>query len=69
MKGEDQKKLDVLANEVFINLLTKCGQCAVLVSLAGSRPCLLVLRPSQVTDCVCTVLVCLSQPAGAFARL
>ena len=31
-QGEDQKKLDILANEVFINLLTKCGQCAVLVS-------------------------------------
>ena len=31
LQGEDQKKLDVLANEVFINLLSKCGQCAVLV--------------------------------------
>ena len=28
---EDQKKLDVLANEVFINVLRRCGQCSVLV--------------------------------------
>ena len=34
-QGEDQKKLDVLANEVFINLLSKCGQCAVLVRHQG----------------------------------
>ena len=34
-QGEDQKKLDVLANEVFINLLSKCGQCAVLVRRQG----------------------------------
>ena len=32
MQGEDQKKLDILANEVFINVLRKSGQCAVLVS-------------------------------------
>ena len=31
-QGEDQKKLDVLANEVFINMLAKSGQCSVLVS-------------------------------------
>jgi fructose-1,6-bisphosphatase len=30
-QGEDQKKLDVLANEVFINVLKRCGQCSVLV--------------------------------------
>ncbi len=32
-QGEDQKKLDVLANEVFINMLAKSGQCAVIVSM------------------------------------
>ena len=32
VQGEDQKKLDVLANDVFITLLRKSGQCAVLVS-------------------------------------
>ncbi|KAK9831444.1 hypothetical protein WJX81_006023 [Elliptochloris bilobata] len=38
VQGEDQKKLDVLANEVFVNLLTKCGQCAVLVSEEDDEP-------------------------------
>ena len=33
VQGEDQKKLDVLANDVFITLLRKSGQCAVLVRL------------------------------------
>ena len=38
VQGEDQKKLDVLANDVFIALLRKSGQCAVLVSFeAGCR--------------------------------
>ena len=32
VQGEDQKKLDILANEVFINMLKRSGQCAVLVS-------------------------------------
>ena len=32
VQGEDQKKLDILANEVFINVLRRCGQCSVLVS-------------------------------------
>ena len=31
MQGEDQKKLDILANEVFINVLRRSGQTAVLV--------------------------------------
>lgn len=31
-QGEQQKKLDVLANEVFINMLAKSGQCAIIVS-------------------------------------
>lgn len=33
MQGEDQKKLDILANEVFLNMLAKSGQCAVVVSM------------------------------------
>ena len=32
VQGEDQKKLDVVANEVFKNVLKKSGQCAVLVT-------------------------------------
>lgn len=32
LQGEDQKKLDILANEVFSNMLAKSGQCAALVS-------------------------------------
>ena len=31
MQGEDQKKLDIVANEVFINVLRRSGQCSVLV--------------------------------------
>ncbi|KAK9829434.1 hypothetical protein WJX72_005853 [[Myrmecia] bisecta] len=38
VQGEDQKKLDVLANEVFINVLRNCGQCAVLVSEENDDP-------------------------------
>ena len=30
-QGEDQKKLDIVANEVFINVLRRSGQCSVLV--------------------------------------
>merc|ERR1719440_1154467 len=30
--GDDQKKLDVLSNDIFINALVKSGSCAVLVS-------------------------------------
>ena len=40
LQGEDQKKLDILANEVFLNMLAKSGQCAVVVSmLAPSHHC------------------------------
>ncbi len=31
MQGEDQKKLDVIANEVFKNSLRRSGQCCILV--------------------------------------
>eukprot|EP00208_Stichococcus_sp_RCC1054_P005140 CAMPEP_0206136814 /NCGR_PEP_ID=MMETSP1473-20131121/2037_1 /ASSEMBLY_ACC=CAM_ASM_001109 /TAXON_ID=1461547 /ORGANISM="Stichococcus sp, Strain RCC1054" /LENGTH=353 /DNA_ID=CAMNT_0053529609 /DNA_START=178 /DNA_END=1239 /DNA_ORIENTATION=+ len=38
VQGEDQKKLDILANDVFINLLTKSKQCAVLISEENDDP-------------------------------
>ncbi len=38
VQGEDQKKLDVLANDVFVTLLRKSGQCAVLVCDKRPRP-------------------------------
>lgn len=31
VQGESQKKLDILANEVFINVLRKTNTCSVLV--------------------------------------
>lgn len=38
VQGEDQKKLDILANNVFISLLTKSKQCAVLISEENEEP-------------------------------
>jgi fructose-1,6-bisphosphatase I len=38
VQGEDQKKLDVLANEAFINVLSRCGQCGLLVSEEDEDP-------------------------------
>lgn len=32
IQGEEQKKLDVLANEVFINALARCGEVCAVVS-------------------------------------
>lgn len=32
VQGEDQKKLDLVANEVFKNSLRRSGQCCILVS-------------------------------------
>jgi fructose-1,6-bisphosphatase I len=37
-KGEDQKKLDILANEVFVNVLRKSGQCFALISEEDDEP-------------------------------
>ena len=31
VQGEDQKKLDIVANEVFKNSLRRSGQCCILV--------------------------------------
>jgi len=36
--GDDQKKLDVLSNDIFIDALTHCGACAVLVSEENEEP-------------------------------
>merc|ERR1719284_788468 len=36
--GDDQKKLDVLSNDIFINALVKSGSCAVLVSEENDEP-------------------------------
>jgi len=38
VQGEDQKKLDIVANEVFKNVLRKSGQCAVLVTEEEEEP-------------------------------
>ena len=36
--GDDQKKLDVLSNDIFINCLLKSGSCCVLVSEENEDP-------------------------------
>lgn len=36
--GDSQKKLDVLANEVFVNSLISCHQCAILASEEDELP-------------------------------
>ena len=36
--GDDQKKLDVLSNDIFINALVSSGSCAVLVSEENEEP-------------------------------
>ena len=38
VQGEDQKKLDVMANEVFKNVLSRTGQCAVMVTEEEEDP-------------------------------
>lgn len=43
-----QKKLDVVANEVFKNVLRKSGQCALLVSEEEDDP--IVFEPSYRGD-------------------
>jgi len=42
--GDDQKKLDVLANDMMINALVNCGVCAILVSEENEEP---ILIPSN----------------------
>merc|ERR1719224_72545 len=36
--GDDQKKLDVLSNDIFVNALLKSGSCSVLVSEENEEP-------------------------------
>lgn len=36
--GEDQKKLDVIANDVFIAALSKCGEVSVIISEENDDP-------------------------------
>eukprot|EP00933_Yihiella_yeosuensis_P050342 TRINITY_DN48142_c0_g1_i1.p1 TRINITY_DN48142_c0_g1~~TRINITY_DN48142_c0_g1_i1.p1 ORF type:complete len:361 (-),score=65.54 TRINITY_DN48142_c0_g1_i1:66-1148(-) len=36
--GDDQKKLDVLSNDIFIDALTNSGSCCVLVSEENEEP-------------------------------
>jgi fructose-1,6-bisphosphatase I len=36
--GDDQKKLDVLSNDIFVNALVNSGACAVLVSEENDEP-------------------------------
>ncbi len=38
VQGEEQKKLDVIANEIFINALSRCGDVAVIVSEENDAP-------------------------------
>eukprot|EP00887_Chlorella_sp_A99_P000073 scaffold16.g73.t1 len=38
VQGEDQKKLDIIANEVFKNVLKRSGQCCVLVTEEEDDP-------------------------------
>jgi fructose-1,6-bisphosphatase I len=37
VQGEDQKKLDLIANEVFKNVLLRSGQCSIMVSGVETR--------------------------------
>lgn len=43
--GDDQKKLDVLSNDIFINCLTNSGACAVLVSEENEDP--IIVDPAK----------------------
>jgi len=36
--GDDQKKLDVLSNDMFVNCLLNCGACSILVSEENEEP-------------------------------
>jgi len=36
--GEDQKKLDVIANDIFIAALSKCGEVSVIISEENDDP-------------------------------
>ena len=48
--GDDQKKLDVLSNDIFINALVKSGSCAVLVSEENDEP---IIVPEELAGRFC----------------
>jgi len=48
--GDDQKKLDVLSNDIFINALVKSGSCCVLVSEENEEP---IIVPEQMAGRFC----------------
>ncbi|KDE04282.1 fructose-1,6-bisphosphatase, cytosolic [Microbotryum lychnidis-dioicae p1A1 Lamole] len=41
VQGEDQKKLDILSNDIMINSLRACGKCSVLISEENDDPILI----------------------------
>eukprot|EP00656_Telonema_subtile_P013462 TRINITY_DN1683_c0_g1_i1.p2 TRINITY_DN1683_c0_g1~~TRINITY_DN1683_c0_g1_i1.p2 ORF type:complete len:337 (-),score=107.56 TRINITY_DN1683_c0_g1_i1:293-1303(-) len=49
--GDDQKKLDVLSNDIFVNALKNSGTCAVLVSEEDEDP-IIVDEGKQGSFCV-----------------
>jgi fructose-1,6-bisphosphatase I len=49
--GDDQKKLDVLSNDIFVNALINSGACAVLVSEENDEP-IIVPKDKQGRFCV-----------------
>ena len=48
--GDDQKKLDVLSNDIFINALLKSGSCCVLVSEENEEP---IIVPEELAGRFC----------------
>jgi len=38
VQGEDQKKLDVISNEVFSNCLRQCGRTGIIASEEEDQP-------------------------------
>ncbi len=42
--GDDQKKLDVLSNEMFVNSLYNSNVCAILVSEENEEP--IIVEPA-----------------------
>jgi len=49
--GDEQKKLDVLSNDIFVNALKNSGACAVLVS-EEDEECIIVPEEQQGRFCV-----------------
>jgi len=49
--GDDQKKLDILSNDIFVNALKNSGTCAVLVSEENEEP-IIVDADKQGSYCV-----------------